>query len=857
MKHLCLVVSLVWVVGCLGGSGLLPQATAAETGWIALDQAIRDLDCGNVVMCLAAHPECVEADTLAYLRMKQGVEVAVVLAGWEQVCGHGDECAGLSAVPVRDRAREIISAAERLGWQVYTLDIAEGAFDPELATENLVRLIREIQPDTILTRHAKEQVCATCRGMRIVGEETFRLAANEDAFPEQIAEGVYPWQVTRFFERTRHQSNPVWEYDVAVPVGEFDVVRGKTYAGMARAAWPFCTERSQAVPEDTLAYYRVVALADGEDKDSKLLPDRDRAAVLRECFQGWKARRAIGNWDSALRWLQDISPEDRSLLERGLRKADKALADLESLTAKQPDAFGCGAKGGASPSDLRRELQRAIAETVGLETRIVRSPEKVWPGAEFEVVVSTGYRWEGPLYDFHVEPVLPAEVKLVSLTADERFVAPIDTEASEEEHALPRIWVEELAPNTVVKATFRFRVSEDAQFEAPGDEEYAGVGDKFLSFLTAFRLDSTRGLLHESETPAPVYSVPEVTVEAVPETPLLLYGEGKEIMVQVRVTNHGNERWPRSFVALRPPEGFSISRQEIPRVTLLPSETASVAFWVRPESVEPGVCVFRGMVVYGVEEGQTYRETDPERLANAVVETQVAVADIKPPQDVKVGLIRTCGDVLENALEALEVPYSVLEPDEVSAADLGRWDVIIVDAGAYSKRPDVKRHYKRFLRYLWRGGHMVVMGHRPEGWDHRYPPYPITISSQPLGVGEGAVAFLAPDHALVQSPNQLRLSDFEGWSGLWGSNFPQALDQAYTRLLSVQASGLPEGFTGGYVVAKYGYGSYIYTGFDWERQLKASHVGAYRAFANMIAYPNYREDAESEETSPATEKTGQ
>jgi hypothetical protein len=39
---------------------------------------------------------------------------------------------------------------------------------------------------------------------------------------------------------------------------------------------------------------------------------------------------------------------------------------------------------------------------------------------------------------------------------------------------------------------------------------------------------------------------------------------------------------------------------------------------------------------------------------------------------------------------------------------------------------------------------------------------------------------------------------------------------------------------GGYLVAKYGKGNYIYTSLVWYRQLKALVPGSFRSLANMV-----------------------
>src|SRR3546814_5859161 len=78
------------------------------------------------------------------------------------------------------------------------------------------------------------------------------------------------------------------------------------------------------------------------------------------------------------------------------------------------------------------------------------------------------------------------------------------------------------------------------------------------------------------------------------------------------------------------------------------------------------------------------------------------------------------------------------------------------------------------------------------------------------------------------------LKDFEGWVQERGLYFPNSWDNAFTPLLSAADQGeSPK--KGGLLVAPYGKGYFIYTGYSWFRELPAGVPGAYRLFTNMIS----------------------
>jgi hypothetical protein len=83
-------------------------------------------------------------------------------------------------------------------------------------------------------------------------------------------------------------------------------------------------------------------------------------------------------------------------------------------------------------------------------------------------------------------------------------------------------------------------------------------------------------------------------------------------------------------------------------------------------------------------------------------------------------------------------------------------------------------------------------------------------------------------------PNKITQKDFEGWVQERGLYFPNEWDDAYQAILSSNDKGEPAR-NGGLLVAEYGEGYYVYTGYSWFRELPAGVAGAFRIFANMIS----------------------
>ena len=142
------------------------------------------------------------------------------------------------------------------------------------------------------------------------------------------------------------------------------------------------------------------------------------------------------------------------------------------------------------------------------------------------------------------------------------------------------------------------------------------------------------------------------------------------------------------------------------------------------------------------------------------------------------------------------------------------------------------------MKYVEDGGTMIVQyntAHRLKTDD--LGPYPLKLSRDRVAVEEAEIRILKPDHEILNTPNKITDKDFDNWVQERGLYFPDDWDERYEAILSSNDPG-EEAKDGGLLVAKYGEGHYIYTGYSWFRELPAGVPGAYRIFTNMISLGN-------------------
>jgi len=113
-------------------------------------------------------------------------------------------------------------------------------------------------------------------------------------------------------------------------------------------------------------------------------------------------------------------------------------------------------------------------------------------------------------------------------------------------------------------------------------------------------------------------------------------------------------------------------------------------------------------------------------------------------------------------------------------------------------------------------------------------PFDLKLSRDRVTDENAEVRFLAPNHEILNYPNRITQTDFEGWTQERGLYFPNSWSGEFTPILSMNDKG-ETAKDGSLLVAKHGKGYYIYTGLSFFREFPAGVSGAYRLFANMLS----------------------
>jgi hypothetical protein len=203
----------------------------------------------------------------------------------------------------------------------------------------------------------------------------------------------------------------------------------------------------------------------------------------------------------------------------------------------------------------------------------------------------------------------------------------------------------------------------------------------------------------------------------------------------------------------------------------------------------------------------------------------------------KVAYIQGAGDEVATAISELGYDVELLQVSSISKEKINGFDTVVIGIRAFNiaEEMDIKKDI--LFNYVAEGGNLIVQYNTSRGLQAEISPLPLELSRNRVTDEFAEVNFLAPDHPILNYPNQITSKDFEYWVQERGLYFPKSWDSAFTPILGMHDpnEALQKGSL---VTTKYGKGYYTYTGLSFFRQLPAGVVGAYRLFANLLSLGN-------------------
>src|SRR5690606_13004319 len=131
----------------------------------------------------------------------------------------------------------------------------------------------------------------------------------------------------------------------------------------------------------------------------------------------------------------------------------------------------------------------------------------------------------------------------------------------------------------------------------------------------------------------------------------------------------------------------------------------------------------------------------------------------------KVGYVQGAGDFIPTFLKVAGLEVVVLqESDLVSAGRLAQYDAIITGIRAINAEKRMRLWMPVLHQYVKNGGTLLMQFNTLQDMSTtEIGPYPFSIGRDRVTEEDARVRFLAPEHPLLNFPNKIQPSDFEGW----------------------------------------------------------------------------------------------
>jgi LmbE family N-acetylglucosaminyl deacetylase len=248
-----------------------------DRGEAALEQALKRLKTTASVLMIVAHPDDEDGSLLTYLSRGLGARCTLFTltrgeGGQNAMSAEVDDALGLIRTNELLRADEFYGAQQLWGTEVdfgfsKTQEEAFSQWGHDRVLYDAVLAVRKTRPQVIVSTfvggitdgHGQHQVSGE------IAQEAFKAAGDPKVFPEQLKDGLEPWQPLAVYSMTpfapvtdkgmfdyatgkwapakfRNYVTGEWSTtppsdDATLPVGTWDMALGRSYTQIARQGW--------------------------------------------------------------------------------------------------------------------------------------------------------------------------------------------------------------------------------------------------------------------------------------------------------------------------------------------------------------------------------------------------------------------------------------------------------------------------------------------------------------------------------------------------------------------------------------------------------------------------------------------
>ena len=824
---------------------------AEDRGAMGLSQALKRLDIVESVLHTGAHPDDENSALLSWLSRGQGVRTAYLSAT------RGDGGQNLLGTELFEalgviRTEELLAARRYDHAQQFFTPVYEFGFS-KTATEtfekwghdkilgDFVRVIRQFRPEIIVSRfsgtpsdgHGQHQVAG------IITPEAFKAAADPKMFPEYGK----PWQAKKLFMSPMGNGNNQNQAGIAISVGEYDPVLGRTYSQIAVEGRSLHRSQGQGGLRDPGPRTNRLTLV---DKTVNVTESAGLfAGTLYKLTDLAQLEPGLGLDLNNLQQKVNAIREKAKITQTpdivpDIADAIKLLKQIRSKATNEHVQFLLNLK--------EPDYHEAARLAAGLIVDVIATDGTLVPGQEFNLSVEIV---NGGPYDFtnvKTSPNLPpgwdAEVagSTGSLAPGDKLTQKFKVKVAANAPYTQPYWLQQ--PRVGDRFVWPANAPANMPFDPPllmtdVEVQYKGTPIEMHQAAEFRHVDSVYGELRNL-----INVMPALSLRVSPEIAVVPVAGNRKKEFTVTIENQ-NTTAAESEVRLVVPQGWTVTPESRPIKLAQQGDKTTVTFSVTAPATS-GDFKVQAVAKLGSQEYKTGYETVAyphieTHYIYSPAESKVEVFDVKTLATT-VGYVEGAGDTVADALRQLGINVTMLSTQDLATTDLSRFQTIVLGIRAYGVRDDLRAYNDRLMEFVRNGGTLITQYNRSNEVPNQMQigPYPFDLTGNNTYriTNENApVKILDPANSVFNVPNKITDRDFDGWVQERGTYFLSKWDPQYKPLIESEDPG-EKPLQGGLVMAKYGKGTYVYTGYVFFRELPEGVKGAFRLFANLVSIEN-------------------
>lgn len=772
------------------------------------------------VLYVAAHPDDENTQLIAALGNGEHVQVAYLSLtrgdGGQNLLGKelGIELGQIRTQELlrareTDGGRQFFTRAMDFGYSKNPDETLQN-WDKQKVLSDVVWVVRNFRPDIIITRfntvpggnHGHHTTSA------ILAEEAFELAADPNAFPEQL-KYVETWQPRRIFWNSYNFGGEFRalesEQYAVFQTGEFNSLLGETYSQIA-------------------ADSRTMHKSQGFGATPRIGAAEDHLQFIKG--ESFKESAFEGIPD---RWMEiQGGAEIESLIQSAIEKFNfvNPVGNLKSLMQIRSKLLSLNSSA-SWVKEKAKMLDELIFEVLGLKMEFVTGQELGYPGEEIKAQLVVNNPSAVLLTDVSIQlydTYYPSDKRAVA--DNNPALVPVEFQIAEDTPLSQPYWL----VNPVVDAIYD--VKKQHMIGKPFNDIMAG-GDLMFKidgqeFKFPIPLEYKYNDQVDGEVKQPFTIVPEVDLEVSDQNVFLVPGVNPVVTVTVNFKGDVKEG-KLAFKNLTDSEFEILGVEEN-----LDQKKKLYQVSFKLDKNEKREVIAQFTAADGKTFDQVTHRISYKHIPNLTYFSAAAINLIQEDWKVsgaKIGYIMGAGDDLPAVLSSLG--YQVTEISDYSLANLSQFKSIVVGIRAYNTNTELAANQQNLMTYVENGGTVVVQYNvsRPLLIDN-LGPYPFTISRDRVTV-ENSPFEADWNHPVLAGPNKITAEDFDGWVQERGLYFESDIAPEYSTPIAFQDPN-EDPLRGSLIYANYGKGTYIYTGISFFRELPAGVPGATKLFINLI-----------------------